>query len=66
MEVRELMGTSVRTMVKVKVTTDGDQHQDMVKVTTEVWERGGRRRERARGIIDRVVTTCAVMVYSSV
>ena len=45
MKVREWIGTSVRTTVKVKVTTDGDQHQDMVKVTTEVWERGGRRRE---------------------
>ena len=39
MKLRERMGTNVRTMVKVKVTTDGDQHQDMVKVTTEVWER---------------------------
>ena len=43
MEVRELMGTSVRTMVQV--ATDGDRHQDMVKMTTDVWERGGRRRE---------------------
>ena len=41
----EPMGTSASTMVKVKVTTDGDQHQDMVEVTTETWERGGRRRE---------------------
>ena len=39
MKVREMIGTSVMTMVKV--TTD---HQAMVKVTTEVWERGGRRR----------------------
>ena len=45
MKVRERMGTSVRTTVKVKVITDGDQHQDMLKVTTETWERGGRRRE---------------------
>ena len=46
MKVRKRVGTSVRTMVKVKVTTDGDQHQDMLKVTTEVWERErGRRRE---------------------
>ena len=28
MKVRETIGTSVRTMVKTKVTTDGDQHQD--------------------------------------
>ena len=28
MKVREMIGTSVRTMVKMKVTTDGDQHQD--------------------------------------
>ena len=39
MKVRERMGTSVRTTVKVKVTTDGDRHQDMVTVTTETWER---------------------------
>ena len=39
MEVRERMGTSVKTMVKIKVATDGDQHQDIVKVTTDVWER---------------------------
>ena len=45
MKVRERMGTGVRTMVQVKVATDGDKHQDMVKVTTEVWERGGRRHE---------------------
>ena len=43
MEVRETIGTNVRTMVKV--TTDGDQHQDMVDMTMEVWERGGRRSE---------------------
>ena len=45
MEVRELMGTSVRIMVKVKVTTNGNRYQDIVKVTTEVWEGGGRRHE---------------------
>ena len=45
MEVRERMGTGVSTMVQVKVTTDVDKHQDMVEVTTEVWERGARRRE---------------------
>ena len=28
MKVRETIGTSVGTMVKMKVTTDGDQHQD--------------------------------------
>ena len=28
MKVREMIGTSVRTMMKVKVTTDGEQHQD--------------------------------------
>ncbi len=43
MEVREMIGTSVRTMVKMKVTSDEEQHQDMVNVTTEVCERGGRR-----------------------
>ena len=37
MEVRELMGNSVRAMVNVEVTTDGKRHQDMAKVTTEVW-----------------------------
>ena len=26
------------------MTTDGYQHQDMVNVTTEIWERGGGRR----------------------
>ena len=45
MKVREWIGTSVRTTVKVKVTTDGDQHQYMVNVTTETWERGARRHE---------------------
>ena len=44
MKVRETIGTTVRTMLNMEVTTDGDQHQDMVNVTTEVWERGGRRR----------------------
>ena len=34
MKVRETIGTTVRTMVNMKVTTDGDQHQDMVKVAT--------------------------------
>ena len=28
MKAREIMGSSARTMVKMKVTTDGDQHQD--------------------------------------
>ena len=42
MEVRERIGTSVKTMVQM---TDGDQDQDIVKVTTDVWERGGRRHE---------------------
>ena len=41
MKLREQMGTNAKTMVTVKVTTDGDQHQDMVNVTTEVWERAG-------------------------
>ena len=44
MKVRETIGTTVRTMLNMKVTTDGDQHQDMVNVTTEIWERGGGRR----------------------
>ena len=44
MKVRETIGTSVGTMLNIKVNTDGDQNQDMVNVTTEVWERGGRRR----------------------
>ena len=56
MKVRERMGTSVRIMGEVKATTDGDQHQDIVTVTTEVWERGGRRREQAQGVRDRVVS----------
>ena len=55
MRVRERMRISVRIMVKVKVTTDGDRYQDMVKmatdgdhqymvkVTTEVWKRESRR-----------------------
>ena len=42
MKDRKGTGTSARTMVNV--TTDGDQHQDMVNVATELWERGGRRR----------------------
>ena len=45
MKARKMIGTSIRAIAKVKVTTDGDQHQDMVKVTAEVWKRGGRRRE---------------------
>ena len=45
MKVSERMGNSVRAMAEAKVATDGDRHQDMVKVTTEVWERGGHRRE---------------------
>ena len=44
MKVREMFGTTVRTMLNMKVTTDRGQHQDMVNVTTDVWERGGRRR----------------------
>ena len=56
MKLSERMGTSLRTMVQVKVTTDGDRYQDVVKVAMGVWERGGR------GVNDRVVTTCAVMV----
>ena len=44
MQVRETIGTTVRTMLNMEVATDGDQHQNMVKVTTEVCERGGRRR----------------------
>ena len=44
MKVRETIGTTIRTMLNVEVTTDGYQHPDMVNVTTEVWERGGRRR----------------------
>ena len=28
MKVREMVGASVRTMVNMEVTTDGDQHQD--------------------------------------
>ena len=35
MKVRTRMGTSVRTMVKVKVTTGGDQHQDTMKMTVD-------------------------------
>ena len=42
MEVREMIGTSIRTMVKTKVTTSGDQHQGMVNVAAEIWERGGQ------------------------
>ena len=61
------MGTTVRTMVKVNATTDGDQHQDMVNVAAEVWERGGRRRVCGdEWLATRVVMTCAVMLYSSV
>ena len=44
MKVRETIGTTVRTMVKMKVTTNGDQHQDMANVATEVRERGEKRR----------------------
>ena len=40
MKVRETIGTSVGTMLNMEVTMDGD----MVNVTTEIWERGGRRR----------------------
>ena len=43
MKIRETIGTTVRTMLNMKVTTHEDQHQDMVNVTTKVWERGGRR-----------------------
>ena len=39
MKVREPIGTTVGTMVKV--TTDGDQHQGVVNAATEVWQRGG-------------------------
>ena len=44
MEVRETIGTTARTMLSMEVTTDGDQHQGMVNMTTETWERGGGRR----------------------
>ena len=39
MKVRERIETIARTMVNMKVTTDGDQHQDMVNAATEIWER---------------------------
>ena len=63
MKVREIMGSSVRTMVKV--TTDGDQHQDIVNVASEISGRAGAggRVCDGEGLRDRVFTTCAVMVY---
>ena len=56
MEVRERMGTSVRTVVKVKVTTDGDQHQDGECDYRSMGDEDGDEFVRTR------VTTCAVMV----
>ena len=48
----------------MEVTTDVNQHQDMVNVSKEVWERGGGGRVcDGEGLRDRVFTTCAVMVY---
>ena len=44
MKVRERMVTSVRTMVKVKVTTDGDQHQDDGECDYRSMGERGRRR----------------------
>ena len=53
MKVREKMGTRLRTMVKMKVTK-------------KIWEGGARGQVRGRGVIERVVTTCAITVYTSV
>ena len=65
MKFRETIGTSVRTMVKV--TTDGDQHQDEGECDyRHMGERRTATSVRGREVRDRVVTTCAVMVYSPV
>ena len=65
MKVREMIGPSVRTMVKV--TMHGDQHQHMVNMVTEgMGERRRARSVQGRVVSDRVVITCAVMVYSTV
>ena len=61
------MGTSVRTMVNMKVNTDGDQHQDEGE-----WDYISMEEMRTatsvcgRRVGDSLVTTCAVMVYSPV
>ena len=67
MKVREMIGTSVRTMAKMKVTTDGDQHQDEGECDyRSMEERRTATSVRGQGVTDSVVTTCAVMVYSPV
>ena len=53
MKGRERMGTSLRTMVKAKMTT-------------KVWEKGSMATRARTGVRDRMVTTCAVMVHSPV
>ena len=49
MNVRERMGTSVRTVVKVKVTTDGDQHGRGESDYGSMGERGTSARVSTRG-----------------
>ena len=65
MEVRERMGTSVRTMVKMTTQTWGPASGHGEGDYGSMEERRTSTRVSTR-IIDRVVTTCAIMVYSSV
>ena len=61
------MGLPSGTMLNMKVSTDRDQHQDMVNVAVSGYRNMGERRTatsvQGRGVRDSVVTTCAVMVY---
>ena len=63
MKLREMIGTSIRMMLEV--TTDGDQHQDEGECDyRSMGERRTATSVRGRGIGERLVVTCVVMVYS--
>ena len=49
MKAREIMGSSVRTMVKMKVTTDGDQNQNDGK---RDYRSVGKRRTTTTSVCD--------------
>ena len=60
MKVRETIGTTVRTMLNMEVTTDGENDECDYK---SMGERRTTTSVRGRGVRDSEVTTCAGMVY---
>ena len=63
MQVRETIGTTVRTMLNMKVTTDRGPASGHGECDyRNMGERMGTS-VRGQGVRDSVVTTCALMVY---